>query len=163
MTDFDAVESVELYSSTESNIFYSPCKFINFINDKYKNNKFIRAVCYFEGDETFKNRFNKTCVKPLFITLESANKRNNVYLNYNKINKLFGNSIIINFNYKSEFDKTSSNKMYLFIVEFEQKTYMNLDYYPTHVLECDNQHNIEQIRNQFKVEFDNSDLKDYVF
>ena len=83
----------------ETSNFYSPSKFINFLNDKYVNNKFIRAVCYFEGDDSFKNRFNKTCVKPLFITLESENKKNNIYLNYDKINKLFGDSIILTFPY----------------------------------------------------------------
>ena len=144
--------------------FYSPNKFINFLKDKYENYKFIRAVCYFEGDDSFKNRFNKLCVKPLFITLETTNKNNNIYLNYNKINNLFGDSIILTFHNKFEINnKTLSNKMYLLIIEFEQKTYLDLNYYPLHVLECDNQHNIEQIRNQFKVEFDNSDLKDYVF
>ena len=156
MTDFE--------SSTESNIFYSPCKFINFINDKYKNNKFIRAVCYFESNDAFKNRFNKICAKPLFITLESENKRNNIYLNYNKINNLFGDSIIITFHNKFELNsKTCPNKMYLFIIEFEQKTYMNMYYYPSYVVECENQHNIQQIRNQFKVEFDDSDLRDNMF
>ena len=87
----------------ETSNFYSPSKFINFLKDKYVNNKF-------------------------------------------EIN-----------------NKTSSNKMYLLIIEFEQKTYLDLNYYPLHVLECDNQHNIEQIRNQFKVEFDNSDLRNDVF
>ena len=144
--------------------FYSPNKFINFLKDKYVNNKFIRAVCYFDGDDSFKIRFNKLCVKPLFITLESANKKNNIYLNYNNINNLFGDSIILTFHNKFEINnKTLSNKMYLLIIEFEQKTYMDLNYYPLHVVECDNEHNIQQIRNQFKVEFDNSDLKDYVF
>ena len=70
--------------------FYSPTKFINFLKDQYENYKLIRAVCYFEGDDSFKNRFNKLCVKPLFITLESTSKNNNIYLNYNKINNLFG-------------------------------------------------------------------------
>ena len=144
--------------------FYSPNKFINFLNDKYVDNKFIRAVCYFEGGDSFKNRFNKTCVKPLFITLESANKKNNIYLNYNNINNLFGDSIILTFHNKFELNnKTLSYKMYLLIIEFEQKTYLDLNYYPLHVVECGNEHNIQQIRNQFKVEYDTSNLRDDVF
>ena len=161
MTDFDAAG---LYPSTETNNFYSTTRFINFINDKYKNNKFIRAVCYFEGDVAFKNKYNKICAKPLFITLESVNKKNNIYLNYNKINNLFGDSIIITFSNKFELNsKTSSNKMYLLIIEFAEKTYMDVEYHPSHVIECDNQHNIERIRDQFKVEFDDSNLRDDVF
>ena len=148
----------------ETSNFYSPFKFINFLKDKYVNYKFIRAVCYFEGDDSFKNRFNKLCAKPLFITLETANKNNNIYLNYKKINNLFGDSIILTFHNKFELNnKTLSNKMYLLIIEFEQKTYLDLNYYPLHVVECGNEHNIQQIRNQFKVEYDNSNLRDDVF
>ncbi len=151
-------------NSTETNNFYSTTKFTNFIKNKYDNNKFIRAVCYFEGDAAFKNKFNKICVKPLFITLEASNKRSNIYLNYNKINNLFGDSIIITFNNKFELNsKTSLNKMYLLVIEFEQKTYLDTQYYPSHVVECENQHNIDHIRDQFKVEFDNSDLRDDMF
>ena len=53
--------------------------------------------------------------------------------------------------------------MYLLVIEFEQKTYLDTQYYPSHVVECENQHNIDHIRDQFKVEFDNSDLRDDMF
>lgn len=150
-------------NSNESNNFFSTSRFINFIKDKYKN-KFIRAVCYFEGDNAFKNKFNKVCCKPLFITLEETNKRNNIYLNYNKINSLFGDSIIISFNNKFELNsKSSLNKMYLLVIEFEQKTYLGTQYYPSHITVCENKHNIEHIRDQFKVEFDNSNIDDNLF
>lgn len=129
-----------------------------------KNNKFIRAVCYFEGDTAFKNKFNKICCKPLFITLEGTNKRNNIYLSYNKINSLFNDSIIITFNNKFELNsKTSQNKIYVLVIEFEQKTYLGTQYYPSHVTVCENKHNIERIRDQFKVEFDNSNIDDDLF
>lgn len=150
--------SVDSIVDTNTN-FYSPTKLVSFINDTYKNNKFVKAVIYFEGEKVFKNKFDKYCCKPLFITLESNNKKNNVFINYNKIIKLFGDSIIVSFNCK--FD--SKDKLYVLIIELTMQTYMDTPYYPCHVLECVNKHNIKCIRDQFKIEFDDSDIKDDCF
>lgn len=141
------------------NNFYSTTKFFNFIKDTYPNNKFTKAVLYFEGEHVFKNKFDKYCCKPLFITLESSNKKNNVFINYNKIIKMFGDSIIVSFNGKFE----SKDNLYVLVIDFAMQTYMDTPYYPCHVLECVNKHNIKCIRDQFKIEFDDSDIKNDCF
>ena len=72
---------------------------------------------------------------------------------------MFGDNIILSFNNKF----TKNNKMNILIIEFEQKTYLDTSYYSSHVLECENKHNIKLIRDQFKVQFDDDDLKDDCF
>lgn len=134
--------------------FYSTTKFVNFIKDTYPNNEFTKAVLYFEGVQVFKNKFDKYCCKPLFITLESANKKGNVYLNVNKITSLFGDSIIVSFNGK--FD--NKDHMYVLVIEFESKAFMDSTYYPSHVLLCKNEHNIKCIRDQFKINYDDGNV-----
>jgi len=115
-------------------------------------------VCYFDGDAAFRKRFNKTCFKPLFNTHESTDKKNK-NINYKQIKERFGDPINILVNKK--FDNSKDN--YLLVIEAEQKTYMGTQYHPTHIIKCDNRHNINAIRNQLRVKYDDPDIDDESF
>lgn len=136
--------------------FYSTTKFINYLNSKFKDNNFTKAICYFEGKDTFKNRFNKCCCKPLFITLESKNKKDYKHIKFSKIEELFGDSIIISFNCKF----AKEDRMFVLVIEFKQKVYLDTPYNTAYVLNVSNEHNIKFIRDQFKIEYDESNLLD---
>ena len=45
--------------------FFSIAKFVEFMNNKYNNPS--GAIVYFEASQSFMNKFDKICVKPVMI------------------------------------------------------------------------------------------------
>ncbi|KAK8853578.1 hypothetical protein M9Y10_017139 [Tritrichomonas musculus] len=59
----------------------------------------------------------------------------------------------------NEFTKfDNKDYMYVLVIEFESKAFMNSTYYPSHVLLCKNEHNIKCIRDQFKINYDDGNV-----
>ena len=134
----------------QTNVYQSINKFITFIKEHYPEHNFESAQIYFDGDEVFKNQFNNTCIKSIFIQLNGEEK---VYLSHKKILETFGGQLIVSFNENSK-RKLSKTKGTLFklIIEFEQKEFGGNKFYPSVIVTCNNKRNIELIRRQIETQ-----------
>ena len=132
---------------TEQSIkYYSITKFVNFMNEKFKNIKGI--VVYFEAENMFKNKFGKLCIKPVMLKITtSLTTLNDEYLKHQKILDLFEAQPVLSFNEgkKHWFEKDKSKLMYL-TVDFKLKEYNGIKYYPSEMFQCLVQKNIDLIR-----------------
>lgn len=152
---------------TESNTkYFSVNKFIDFINENYPNNSFEQAILYFEGEDTFLNKFDQICCKPIFIQLDSTD--NSTYINLKKIEELFETKPIINFheNKFKKIDKKKLNNMFVLVIDFKIKTLNNPEkttYHSCYVSECQNKRNVEKIRKQVQIEYNENDINDDAF
>ena len=83
-----------------SSKFFSITKFVEFMNDKYNNPS--GAIVYFEASQSFMNKFDKVCVKPVMIKVchsvahapaGSFQKLKDVYIKH-EVNKTFTISLL---------------------------------------------------------------------
>lgn len=139
------------------NVYYSVNKFVSFVGEKTKK-KFKEAILYFENEDVFKNQFEHYCIKPVFILLR--NDKEKVFLNHKKILEMCDGQLIVSFsenaNRKLPKDKDSLCEM---VISFVQKEFKEFHYYPTLLLTCTNEKNIEAIRSQIlRVEHDEYEI-----
>ena len=81
------------------NSFLSVSQFVEFINEHKQQilewGKITDPFCilgcllYFEPNATFKNKFNKVCIKPIAITFNGLDKK--FTISHNKVLELFDN------------------------------------------------------------------------
>ena len=125
-----------------SNSFLSVSTFVNYINEHKqqilefgkitKTFTIMNCLLYFEPNESFKNKFNKTCIKPIAIAFNGLNEK--FTISHKKVLELFDNlQPIITF---TDSYKRTINKMepiqYLNL-SFEQKEYKGQPYYPAEI------------------------------
>ena len=139
--------------------FFSITKFVEFMHNIYPDS--TAAFVYFESSDTFKNKFNKICIKPVFITIhQGLTTTRNLYLKHKGIINLFGIQPIISFNEHKYTSFTNSNNSLLYLsIYFKPKQYNDAQYYPFVVFKCIVNKNIELIRkNEIKNEQNNSSI-----
>ena len=125
-----------------SKSFFSVKQFVDYINEhkqqvlEYGNitEQFAILGCslYFEPNESFKNKFNKECIKPIAIRFNGVYK--SFIISHQKVIDLFNKQqpkITFYESYNRKINKNSSLE-YLNI-SFEQKEYNNISYYPAEI------------------------------
>ena len=127
-----------------SSKFFSITKFVEFMNDKYNNPS--GAIVYFEASQSFMNKFDKICVKPVMIKVQ---KLKDVYIKHEDIIKMFDGQLILTFteNRSRHLPRDKQNLYYL-TIDFNQKEYNGVTYYPTEMFQSMNPKNVELIRKQ---------------
>ncbi|KAK8836399.1 hypothetical protein M9Y10_039742 [Tritrichomonas musculus] len=142
--------------------FLSTSKFVEHINNQASD--VISANIYFEGDDMFKNQFKNTCIKPIFIELKCKDDKKK-YITYKEIIEQFNGELIISFN---ESDKRKITKpkgmMFRLFIDFMQKEFNGINYYPSQIISVMNKKNINKIKSQVhKQNYIEEDLPDDVF
>ena len=124
--------------------FFSITKFVEFMNDKYNNPS--GAIVYFEASQSFMNKFDKICVKPVMIKVQ---KLKDVYIKHEDIIKMFDGQLILTFteNRSRHLPRDKQNLYYL-TIDFNQKEYNGFTYYKTEMFQSMNPKNVELIRKQ---------------
>ena len=124
--------------------FFSITKFVEFMNDKYNNPS--GAIVYFEASQSFMNKFDKICVKPVMIKVQ---KLKDVYIKHEDIIKMFDGQLILTFteNRSRHLPRDKQNLYYL-TIDFNQKEYNGVTYYKTEMFQSMNPKNVELIRKQ---------------
>ena len=128
-----------------NNTFLSVSQFVEFINEHKQQilefgkitNQFCIIGCslYFEPYATFKNKYNKMCIKPIAITFNGLNKK--FTIGHNKVLSLFDNlQPIITFHESMKRTINKNESLQYLSVGFEQKEYDNTLYYPTEIYTC---------------------------
>ena len=125
-----------------NNTFLSVSQFVEFINEHKQQilewGKITDPFCilgcllYFEPNATFKNKFNKACIKPIAITFNGLDKK--FTISHNKVLELFDNlQPIITFNETMKRTINRNEPLQYLNVSFEQKEYNNVLYYPADI------------------------------
>lgn len=125
-------------------------QFVEYVKRNYSD--INTATLYFENNDAFKNdKFDRLCIKPIFIQLKSDKKSFN--LKHKEILDRFEGELIISFS-ESEKKKLPDDKSLLceLIVKFDKKTFDKNVYYPSRIITCSNKFNIEKIREQVEKE-----------
>ena len=146
--------------------FFSITKFVEFMHNIYPDSS--SAFVYFESSNVFKNKFNKICIKPVFITIhQGLTTTRNLYLKHQGIINLFNIQPVISFNEHkyTSFTKVNNSLLYLSI-NFKLKQLNDFQYYPFIVSKCIVDKNIKLIRkNEINNSFNNfeDEIPDDVF
>lgn len=143
--------------------FLSITKFVERINNDFQNVQ--KAVLYFEGVDTFKNKYERTCCKPVFIELEQKHN-NKVFIQHKEILEMFdGLQLVISFseNNKRKIDENKKDSMFKLNIYFQHKEFNGNAYYSSVLREVNNAKNVEKIRNQITVYEEDNDLPDDAF
>ena len=124
--------------------FFSIAKFVEFMNNKYNNPS--GAIVYFEASQSFMNKFDKICVKPVMIKVQ---KLKDVYVKHEDIIKMFDGQLVLTFteNRSRHLPRDKQNLYYL-TIDFNQKEYNGFTYYKTEMFQSTNPKNVELIRKQ---------------
>lgn len=143
--------------------FLSITKFVERINNDFQNVQ--KAVLYFEGVDTFKNKYERTCCKPVFIELEQKHN-NKVFIQHKEILEMFdGLQLVVSFseNNKRKIDENKKDSMFKLNIYFQHKEFNGNAYYSSVLREVNNAKNVEKIRNQITVYEEDNDLPDDAF
>ena len=124
--------------------FFSITKFVEFMNNKYNNPS--GAIVYFEASQSFMNKFDKICVKPVMIKVQ---KLKDIYIKHEDIIKMFDGQLVLTFteNRSRHLPRDKQNLYYL-TIDFNQKEYNGFTYYKTEMFQSMNPKNVELIRKQ---------------
>ena len=124
--------------------FFSIAKFVEFMNNKYNNPS--GAIVYFEASQSFMNKFDKICVKPVMIKVQ---KLKDIYIKHEDIIKMFDGQLVLTFteNRSRHLPRDKQNLYYL-TIDFNQKEYNGFTYYKTEMFQSTNPKNVELIRKQ---------------
>ena len=136
--------------------FFSITKFVEFMNNKYNNPS--GAIVYFEASQSFMNKFDKICVKPVMIKVchsvahapaGSFQKLKDIYIKHEDIIKMFDGQLVLTFteNRSRHLPRDKQNLYYL-TIDFNQKEYNGFTYYKTEMFQSTNPKNVELIRKQ---------------
>lgn len=143
--------------------FSSISQFVDRIKKDYPNTS--KAMLYFEGKDCFKNKYENTCAKPIFIELLIENK--STYIHHKQIYDMYdGQQLVISFseNEKRKMDEKQKESLYNLVIYFEPKDFNGTIYYNSILRIVNNIKNKEKIRSQVTVyEFKEDDIPDEIF
>ena len=116
---------------TKQSRFFSIAKFVEFMNNKYNNPS--GAIVYFEASQSFMNKFDKICVKPVMIKVQ---KLKDIYIKHEDIIKMFDGQLVLTFteNRSRHLPRDKQNLYYL-TIDFNQKEYNGFTYYKTEMFQ----------------------------
>ena len=119
--------------------FFSIAKFVEFMNNKYNNPS--GAIVYFEASQSFMNKFDKICVKPVMIKVQ---KLKDIYIKHEDIIKMFDGQLVLTFTEnRSRHLPRDTQHLYYLTIEYNGFTY-----YKTEMFQSTNPKNVELIRKQ---------------
>lgn len=147
----------------ENYFFTSISKFVEGINQTHQD--IDRAFLYFEGNDIFKNKYEKQCIKPIFIEL--INKQNkSTFITHKEILDTYDGQLIVSYNESSKrrIDPKNKDSLFKMTIYFDKKQFNGNFYYNSIIREVSNMKNVEKIRNQFiKFDYVENDLPDDAF
>ena len=143
---------------TSQNCYCSVNKFVAKMNEEFKGKNKTAAV-YFEASESFKNQYDHTCVKPVFILLSQEKKQ--IVIKHKQIIEMFKGDLVISFTENSTRKiPIDTSLLCCLMVDFESKEYNENTFYPSIIKVCNNESSITRIRGQVenKVIFDDTEI-----
>ena len=109
----------------------SVTKFVEYIK-KTKRLNVNEATLYFQAKDTFTNRFGNACIKPVYIILQGYSDKK--YITHETIMNDLGGLIISFTESKTKtLPPTNEDNLYTMTIEFTQKMYNGIQYYPVKV------------------------------
>lgn len=142
------------------NVFMTVSKFVNTINESYKGIKY--ATIYFEVEDCFKNQYNNTCCKPIFILLDQNKKK--IVIKHKQIFDKFGGELVISFTENGSRKLPTNNSLLCaLVVDFVEKEYNSNKYFSSIIKTVQDEKNIEKIRNQAEKKklIDDTEIPDF--
>ena len=127
--------------------FQSISKFVEGINQTHTD--VDKAFLYFEGNELFKNKYEKQCMKPIFIELIDK-KNNSTYISHKEILDIYDGQLVVSYNEnnKRKIDPIKKNSLFKMTIYFEKKQFNGNTYYNSIIREVNNTKNRDKIRDQ---------------
>lgn len=129
-------------------VFLNLTKFVDELKafDKINFNDFEGCNVYFEGNDTYKNKFGKLGIRPVAIEMRGLN---NILITHKTLLEYFkGQPVISSSKLWDRLNPADKSKVHVLKVSFTTKEYEGTPYYPAHISIISIKRNIEKIRNQ---------------
>lgn len=144
------------------NSFYaSISKFVEIISAKYSDTE--KCFVYFENNNAFKNEYEKVCIKPVFILINTKDNKN-IIIQHKDIFNLFEGELILTFNENNrrKIDLDKKDILYMLQISFDPKDFNGNIYYNSILREVTNEKNIKKIRKQITTyEYQEQEIPDF--
>lgn len=114
--------------------------------DKINFNDFEGCNVYFEGNDTYRNKFGKLGIRPVAIEMKGLN---NILITHKTLLEYFkGQPVISSSKLWDRLNPADKSKVHVLKVSFTTKEYEGTPYYPAQISILSIKRNIEKIRNQ---------------
>lgn len=115
--------------------------------DKINFNDFEGCNVYFEGNDTYRNKFGKLGIRP--VAVEMRGSANNILITHKTLLEYFkGQPVISSSKLWDRLNPADKSKEHVLKVSFTIKEYEGTPYYPAQISILSIKSNIEKIRNQ---------------
>ena len=140
-------------------VFLNLTKFVDELKafDKINFNDFEGCNVYFEGNDTYKNKFGKLGIRPVAIEMmakpalasQVRGSANNILITHKTLLEYFkGQPVISSSKLWDRLNPADKSKVHVLKVSFTTKEYEGTPYYPAQISILSIKSNIEKIRNQ---------------
>lgn len=129
-------------------VFLNLTKFVDELKafDKINFNDFEGCNVYFEGNDTYRNKFGKLGIRPVAIEMKGLN---NILITHKTLLEYFkGQPVISSSKLWDRLNPADKSKVHVLKVSFTTKEYEGTPYYPAQISILSIKSNIEKIRNQ---------------
>ena len=114
---------------------------------KINFNDFECCNIYFEGNDTYRNKFGKLGIRP--VAIEMRGSANNILITHKTLLEYFKGQPVISINKLwDKLNPADKSKIHVLKVSFTTKEYEGTPYYPAQISVLSLKRNIERIRNQ---------------
>ncbi len=115
--------------------------------DKINFDDYDGCNVYFEGNDTYKNKFGKLGIRP--VAVEMRGSANNILITHKTLLEYFkGQPVISSSKLWDRLNPADKSKVHVLKVSFTTKEYEGTPYYPAQISILSIKSNIEKIRNQ---------------
>lgn len=129
-------------------VFLNLTKFVDELKafDKINFNDFEGCNVYFEGNDTYRNKFGKLGIRPVAVEMKGLN---NILITHKTLLEYFkGQPVISSSKLWDRLNQADKSKVHVLKVSFTTKEYEGTPYYPAQISILSIKSNIEKIRNQ---------------
>lgn len=129
-------------------VFLNLTKFVDELKafEKINFNDFEGCNVYFEGNDTYKNKFGKLGIRPVAVEMRGLN---NILITHKTLLEYFkGQPVISSSKLWDRLNPADKSKVHVLKVSFTTKEYEGTPYYPAQISILSIKSNIEKIRNQ---------------
>ena len=129
-------------------VFLNLTKFVDELKafDKINFNDFEGCNVYFEGNDTYRNKFGKLGIRPVAVEMKGLN---NILITHKTLLEYFkGQPVISSSKLWDRLNPADKSKVHVLKVSFTTKEYEGTPYYPAQISILSIKSNIEKIRNQ---------------
>ena len=130
-----------------SNTFFSVTRFVEYVQQNkhtITNGAVLGVKLWFETNESFTNKFNKACIKPIALTINGLHK--SVVLGHKKLLEFFNTQPIVSFNENKNRVVNKREDIQYLGINFEKKEFNNIQYYPCEIMTSLDNKLVERIK-----------------